>query len=552
MRENLEVQTDQQQIQLTFSALVKRAICPFCQNPSTSLHSRYFRTISDLHLAGFRVVLRLKTGRFRCKNSQCSHRTFAQPLQNLAARYARRTYRQVESLSAIGLAVGGQGGARLAGSLGFSLSASTLLRLLRSLPKDQYPTPTVLGVDDWALRRGHHYATLLYDLERHRVVDLLADRTPRTFADWLIAHPGVEIISRDRSGGYGEGVRLGAPQAIEVADRWHIWQNLGEAVRRLLAGYYTAISDFYKANPLTPPPSAASPQSALSQVEDGSLPTSKVEPQRVPKPVYQPRQARRQLRLHIYQQVKSLKGQGLSNNQIARQLKVHKQTVRRYVAASHFPEQIRSPLSSRRRSQLVSYHPYLVERWQAGCHNYRQLWRELLEQGYSGGHVGVFSYIRQRREEFPLDLEALEASPAKKELKLRLVVPSLRQLSWWLTSQREKLEERDQVGLQRLLEQWPELKKAYILIQAFANLMRERRAGELKGWLAEAEKSELAELAGFASGIIRDYQAVEASLKYEWSNGPVEGSITRLKLIKRQGYGRAKLDLLKVRVIQAA
>jgi transposase len=473
-------------------------------------------------------------------------------LENLAARYARRTNRQLEHLRSFGLALGGEAGARLAQSLGFSLSSTTLLRLLRALPLPQFETPRVLGVDEWALRKGHNYGTLLYDLERHRPIELLEGRSPRSFADWLVAHPGIEIISRDRSSGYGEGAKLGAPKAIQVADRWHLWQNLSDCVKRLLGGYYTPITDFYKAHPL-PPSSSPPAEATLPPVQLSPKPASKVgsRPGEL-KPIHPPSQVRRQLRLHIYEQVKSLKAQGLSNNEIARQLKVHKQTVRRYVAAPHFPEQAPPSFKKTRTSQLQPYHPYLLGRWKAGCHNHRQLWRELVEQGYGGGFVGVYIYIRQRREEFPLEFDAAEVVPAKKEFKSRGAVPTLRQISWWITSQREKLEERQQVGLQSLLEQWPELEKVYELVQEFAKIMRERQVGKLKEWVGKAEASDLKELAGFANGIRRDQEAVEASLKYPWSNGPVEGSITRLKLIKRQGYGRAKLDLLKVRVIMAA
>lgn len=509
------------------------AACPLCYQPSTRIHSRYCRTLADLPWHGIAVRLQLTVHRFVCGTTTCKRRIFAEPIPSIAARYARRTTRLTDAFELIGFALGGEAGARLLAGLAMTGSPDTLLRTIRAAALPRSVTPRVLGVDDFAYRRGRRYGTLLIDLERHCRVDLLADRTAESLAAWLKDHPGVEIISRDRGGAYADGARRGAPEAVQVADRFHVLCNLRQTLERLLLRRYACLT---RAAAVL---STSVVHEAVDEGETPPEPTTRAERQA---------RARRARRVARYEEVRRLRSEGKSLRVIRRHTGLALGTVRRFAASETFPERApRAPYPS------ISdpYEPYLRRRWEEGCHNATQLWREVREQGFTGSRSAFKDRLsRWRTEPASTGRPRTSRSPP---LSAATVQPrSPRQASWLLVRSSSELDTEDQAYLAQLRATSSDIETVYPLAQEFQRLVRERDHPALERWLIAAEASELPELTGFAAGIRRDRAAVDQMLLTDWSNGQLEGQVNRLKLVKRQMFGRAKFDLLRQRVLHHA
>lgn len=511
--------------------------CPVCGEPADRVHSRYARTLADLPWAGIAVSLRIHVRKFFCDNPTCPRLVFAERLGGVAQPGAHRTDRQRTALEAIAFALGGEAGARLAVSLGYAVSPDTLLRLVRGAAAVETPTPAVLGVDDWAYRKGRTYGTILVDLERHRPVDLLPDRTAETLAAWLTSHPGVRLVARDRSGAYAEGVADGAPQAVQVADRWHLVDNLRTALQQVLERNRVRLPTF-------PVPTAADaaevvPPSAIPDLTRlGSY--GRVSPRQEHQ-----RLTARARRLGCYERVVTLRQQGWTVRRIAREVGISERTVNRWSAVGHFPERKRR---AEARTLLETYRPYLDRRWAEGCQTVARLCRELRDQGYTGSCALVYGYAAFLRTGIP------PPGPSPPEA---VVTPSAqprspREVVWLLLRQAAKLAETDRQYLDDVRQADPVLAATVDLTRDFVAMVRDRQPDRLDPWLRAARTSGIAEFQGLAAGMDRDKAAVAAALAERWSNGQTEGQVTRLKLIKRQGYGRAQFDLLRKRVLRAA
>lgn len=506
-----------------------RAACPVCQQSSAQIHSHYERTLLDLPCCGQRFRLRVQVRRFFCRNEICSRKLFAERLPELMQPYARRTVRHNQSLTTIGLALGGEAGQRTASRLGFGVSADTLLRRVRAIPKEREVSVRVLGVDDFALRRGQRYGTILVDEERHCPVDLLPDRTAETLKQWLQAHPEVEVITRDRAAAYAEGAREGTPQAAQVADRFHLLKNLQEAIERVLKRKSAALRETARA---LNTPATASPENAMALLENPALCMVETETVREPP---------RTLRLERYEEVRRLHAHGLSIRGIVRQTGLHRETVRKFLRAESFPE--RAPRAPRG-GIVKPFAEYLKQRWAAGCQNALQLFREIKERGYAGGADAVIRWVRPWRD-------SASSEEATSRQRATVVVPSPRQATWWLLKSEAERKPEEQAFVQELTRQESTICAAQQLALHFQRIVRERLAAQFDEWRAAVGASTVPELKRFAEGLRADEAAVREACKSEWSNGQVEGQVNRLKLIKRQMFGRAKFDLLRLRVLYA-
>jgi transposase len=527
-------------VMLILSTIQPAPCCPVCGEPASRVHSEYVRSPADLPCGGVPLRLELHTRRFHCDNPRCSRRIFTERLPGVLQPYARRTLRLAQALGAVAHALGGKAGARLADQLGMNTSRDTLLRRLKAAAPIPEGVPRVLGVDDWAKRKGQEYGTILVDLERGCVIDLLPDRRAETFALWLKEHPGVEIISRDRGGAYADGAREGAPDAVQVADRFHLLQNLAAALEGALTREQQALRE--AARP--PPPAVADPPS--SAPADGRGPPSGAPPQR-PTRAERDRAARRERRQLLFDEVRRLYGEGYSIRAIAQKLGKSRHTIKKYVQADAFPEPKRR---QRGPGQLAPYQAYLEQRWREGCHNATRLWREIQAQGFGGACSAVKLLISAWRAKLPPEERRVTGPTPRKREETRSPAP--RAVVWWLLGSRAALTVEQTAFLERLKERCPKLELAQSLALEFFAMTRQRAVSGLEDWIRRAAASGIEELKNFGAGLRRDWEAVVAGLTLAWSNGPVEGQVNRLKMVKRQMFGRAGLLVLRARVRPAA
>ena len=535
--EACEVDTPTTQITLRVRATQISAPCPLCATLAQRIHSDYTRTLVDLPWAQYRVCLQLRVRKWFCRNRSCRRRIFTERLPTIAAPWARRTLRLAQRLVALGVALGGKAGVRLGHAWDLRVSRNTLLRLLRRQPEPDLPTPRVLGVDDWALRKGHTYGTILVDLERRQPIALLPDRTAAPVAQWLREHPGVEVIARDRASAYAEGSRQGAPQATQVADRFHLVQNLRETLDEVFTAHPQVLDVVNTAQCHQPVP-----------LPDGTLAVP-VPPPPTPLRAQQQAAQRAATRQARYNEVWTLHRQGWPVAAIAAQVGRSPRTIERYLQMPTWPV----PQHRRHygRSVLNPYKDFLLERWNAGCRTAIQLFRELQAQGYPGSYRRVTAYVSRLRQ-----AQGLPPRCQGRRQRLPVVAepaspPLTPRRATWLVLRREaKRTEAETQQLTQLRTQSTAVAEAIDLAQDFTQLVRQRQPAQLDPWLQRATTSTLDALRRFAAGLSEDYQAVKAGGTLPWSTGPVEGHINRLKMLKRQMFGRAHLDLLGHRFLR--
>ena len=522
------------------------APCPECGADALRVHSRYTRRLADLPCFGSPVQLEVSVRRFRCSNPQCPRRIFAERLHGFASPHARTTDRLRRSHEAIGHALGGQAGSRLAVLIAMPTSPDSLLRRVKQ--RDDVPggSPRVVGIDDWAWRKGHNYGTIVVDLERSDVIDLLPDRDAKTVAAWLKAHPGIEVVSRDRSPTYAQAATEGASQAAQVADRWHLLKNLREAVERLFERHSAVVAEAIKSVSPAPEPPAALAATMPATPEQAVDPSSAELPvgTATESPRRQARRARRDRRVERFEQVRERHRRGHSARRIAQDLGLARNTVRHYLRIDACPDWGPGRPSS---SRLDEHRAWIDARLAEGDENAMDLHRRLTERGYQGSYGSVRRYVTKRLGAAGRTRARVNAAKPSDPPP-----PSPKRLSFVWVRRVEDREPEQQARLDAIRGRSSEVASGLDLADEFARLIRERSGGDLAVWLATAESSACPELRQFAAGVRGDRAAVEGALSERWSNGPVEGQVNRLKAIKRQMFGRAGFVLLRSRVLHAA
>lgn len=489
--------------------------CPECGRRSESHHSSYVRRLQDLPWQGRSVQIRLRVRRFRCHNRDCARKVFTERVEGIPP-YLRQTHRLAEIVRVVGYAAGGLPGARVLARLAIRTSDDTVLRRVKrpaSSPFSDSNSVEVLGVDDWAWRKGQSYGTILVDLEQRRVSDLLPDRSAESFEAWLHQQPRVRVISRDRGGIYAQGAQLGAPGARQVADRFHLFLNLSTAIERALQERH---HELLLATP-APPQTEAVGSREVRRTRQQAL-----------------QQERRQRRLERYEEMIQRHRQGCSQKKISEVLHLDRRTVRRWIRAGAFPER---QAARRGPTKVHRFEAYLQRRWAEGCHNATRLFEELRRQGYQGSRGTVAQHVAKWRN----------SPPADSTLRKRQITP--KQAAIWITRPPGQLAVEQQVLLDQLAAQCPDLVKLREFSIEFREVLQSGKGQALRAWMMRAENSGIGSLVRFAAGLKKDLAAVLAAVETCWSNGQVEGQINRLKTLKRQMYGRAGLALLRARVL---
>jgi transposase len=478
--------------------------CPSCGTTSGRVHSRYHRRIADLPLAGRPVKLIATVRRFRCDAVRCGRSIFTERFADgTVAPWARRTGRLDGLVHHLGLALGGRPAASFARRLMVPVSNDTLLRVVRRRGCPPVTPPAVIGIDDWAWRRNQRYGTIICDLERRRPISLLPDREAATAQAWLAGQPQIAVVARDRGGAYARAAAKALPDAVQVADRWHLMENASraflDAVRKSMRQIRRAVGA------MTINPALLTAAERLQY--EGYL-----------------------HREDTNAAILTLANKGVAIKEIVRRTGHSRGLVRRVVRGE------RSDVFRTRESSLESHLPWLDRQWAAGHHNGTELWRSLQAQGFRGSLRVVSEWATRRRRAEKVDAETLHR------------IPSARTIARLLTIGRNDLSKAETVTVAAVEAGVPSLVEARELVDRFHIMIRRKIDADLDPWI---DRARISLVASFAIGVAKDIAAVRAAIISRWSNGQTEGQITKLKLVKRQMYGRGKLDLLQARLIGA-
>lgn len=489
--------------------------CPGCNSQASRVHSSYERGLAGLPVNGRSLTVRLRVRRFFCDRGRCPRRTFVEQVAQLSERYRRSSLGLKCWQQAVAVELGGRPGQRLCRRLRLKAGRARLLGLLTE-PAVPERAPRVLGVDDFAFRKGKRYGTLLVVVESGRVVDVLPDRECDTFAAWLTAHPGAEIICRDRATAYSKAIKEAAPDVLEVADRWHLLQNLGAAVEKTCHQHRSCLRNH--AEEETPMPLAA------------TVTITELPPAEMPRTQIMERTRQRHADIH------RLMNAGWTISAIARRLHLDRKTVRRF-RDTDLDILLTSARDRRPTGILAPFKAYATARFTdtGGSITAPQVLAEIRAQGYRGSVQAIRKHFAALRDG--------TAEPVRAD------IPSPRKITSWIMCRWEDLGTKDEDRFLQVRLACPDITRACDLARTFHDLATHRRGHLLMHWIRQAEQDAPGPVRGFAGFLRQDLDAVTASLTLEWSSGVVEGNVNRVKTIKRSMYNRASFRLLRIRIL---
>lgn len=507
-------------IEIDMSSFQDFSICPECNQASYRIHSNYQRNPKDLPWANTSVFLHLNVRRFFCDNSSCKYKIFTERLPDLILPYSRNTDRLLNLLRVIAFANGGEEGSKILKEMGINVSADTLIRIIRNTPETIMKIPEVVGIDDWAFRKGTKYGTIIVNNETGKPIELLPDRKTETVEVWLKSHPGIKYITRDRARFYKKAIDNEAPNTIQIADRWHLIKNLTEAVQLLLLRKNNILIQTAKSFFAKKIDSEVTESLNIEEIK------SKADKERI---------FRRERRLKRFNKVKELFSQGFTQREIKKEIGVNFNTIRRYLSFEELPEILRPSI-------LAKFRPYLEKRWNEGCHNTKELWKEICLQGFHGAYTTVKYFIKPRSRKKG---KVISYSSYSKEY---LKTP--KETAFIIQKEEKDLQEKDKEFRNKLFELFPDILRVSEIVKEFKHILKEKDIKGFSNCVEKMMKSEK-EICSFANGLKTDWEAVKSAVCLKWSNGKTEGNVNRLKLIKRKMYGRAKFDLLRLRVLHS-
>lgn len=513
----ISVNQESEEVLIYVESKQSNCLCPGCGLGSLKVHSYYNRVFKDLPVFSNKVRLFLRSRKFYCLEEHCQVKVFTERFADHFSPYKRRTARFDKVCLKLVLETSGRAAERIALDLGIDISDTSLLRLISEAPEPNITTPRALGVDDWAYKKGHRYGTVLVNLENRKIVDILYDREAATLEKWLKAHPGVTVISRDRYGKYIQGASNGAPDAIQVADRWHLLKNLSEATTKVMLREYSRLNKIFREE------QTHAPLKEEAIVRDQHIPNS----------------SDTEIRRQRFLELKELQAEGHSIKAMARHLKMHRQTIKKYMGMDTLPRKL-----YKNENIIESHFPYIKERLAKEPGVYlKTLWTELQEQGYKGAYstfadallyYGIRIGKKAKHKKGPMHHGSF-FKPSKAAALFLMA--------------EKKLTEVDRCFIKKICATSNQLSSTLSLIRSFRYLMRNKQGIKLKKWIKLAQGAGIKEIASFATGLLTDYSSIENSISLQWSNGPVEGNVNKLKTIKRQMYGRASFELLKKRLL---